>query len=594
VAGSGDNGFRVAWLGFESYSAGIYCARVSADGVLVDTSGVFVASFWVDPDELWPPRLSLACNGHDFLAVWGTDEDYVGSARINREGVPHDTLGSPLVPETFSYTSDPAVASNGDGWFAVWEDDRAGVDIYGARVKADGAVRDPTGILLSSSVNNQWGPSVSFNGSLFFVVWESWDTDFEVSNIYGIRIGPDGAVLDPAGFRICTAPGNPYEPAVGSDGTNFLAVWVDGRSGRSALYGARVTSAGTLLDSSGIPISTGADGYANPAVAFDGMNYLVVWEVVHGDSDDIRGARVTRSGRVLDTVALPISLAPNMQNVPKVAFADTTYLVVWGDHRGPSQDIYAARVTRSGRALDPLGRPVSLGAHNQSGPAIAYDGRQFLVTWSDGRNGSTDIYGARVTAGGDVLDPYGIAISRSVHAKWNSAVGFDDSDFAVVWEDWVGATATIHGAKVSRSGVVLDTGRVTGELGDQETPALAHGPGTELFLIYSGWTDAANGRWFQAYRLWGRFDPFPGEVRPSTIPLFPGAEMSIINNVLRVPSPLTLEARTRYVLVNAAGRAVLELHAGDNDVSGLAPGVYFQVHRPAGSTANRRKVVIVR
>lgn len=593
VAGSDGNGFMVDWVGCNYFNTAIYCARVSADGALVDTSGTFVASFWLDPDALFFPRLALACNGRDFLAVWGTDEGYVGSARISREGVPYDTLGSPVILDTLE-TWNPAVASNGDGWFVVWEDYRTDADIYGARVAADGAVRDSLGILLSSSVNNQDSPAESFNSSLFFVVWESWDPDYEVSNVYGIRIGPDGAILDSAGFRICTAPGNPYEPAVGSDGADFLAVWVDGRGGRQALYGARVTGAGTLLDSSGIPISSGADRYANPAVAFDGVNYLVVWEAAHGDSDDIRGARVTRSGNVLDTTALPISLALNRQYAPAVAFGDTTCLVVWGDHRGSAEDIYAARVTRSGHVLDPRGRAISFAAGDQFGPSIAYDGRQFLATWCDGRNGSTDIYGARVTAGGEVLDPNGIAISRSDDAKWRSAVGFDDSNFAVVWEDWNDDIAMIHGARVSRSGAVLDSGRVLGQLGDEETPSLAHGPGTELFLVYSGWTDVANGHRFQAYRLWGRFDPFPGEARPMAAQLTPGSEMSILRDVLVVPTPLIPEARTRHVLVNATGRKVLDLHPGDNDVSGLAPGIYFQVRRTAGLVDNRRKVVVVR
>jgi hypothetical protein len=45
-------------------------------------------------------------------------------------------------------------------------------------------------------------------------------------------------------------------------------------------------------------------------------------------------------------------------------------------------------------------------------------------------------------------------------------------------------------------------------------------------------------------------------------------------------------------LLDAAGRKVMELHTGANDVSRLAPGVYFVKVNGALSTVNARKVVI--
>jgi hypothetical protein len=84
-------------------------------------------------------------------------------------------------------------------------------------------------------------------------------------------------------------------------------------------------------------------------------------------------------------------------------------MVVWQDYRaGLYYDIYSARVSKSGVLLDSTGIALSTAETSQLAPAIAFDGTNYLTVWQDGRTGSYDIYGTRVSPSGVVLDPAGL------------------------------------------------------------------------------------------------------------------------------------------------------------------------------------------
>ncbi|MCX6844419.1 MAG: hypothetical protein NTX53_19325, partial [candidate division WOR-3 bacterium] len=155
----------------------------------------------------------------------------------------------------------------------------AGRETSGAERLAldDGEFLIDTSSTLVPAPYNQKDPAVAFDGANFLVVWEDYGSDYY--GIYGARVTPQGTLLDPSGLAISQAAYNDqYSPALGFDGTNFLVVWQDNRGGPSDIYGARVTPAGTVLDPSGLAISQAAYSQYSPALGFDGTNFLVVWE----------------------------------------------------------------------------------------------------------------------------------------------------------------------------------------------------------------------------------------------------------------------------------------------------------------------------
>jgi hypothetical protein len=308
----------------------------------------------------------------------------------------------------------PALGFDGTNYFAAWEDWRNGdLDTFGARISTAGSLLDPGGILLSGATSHQATTALAFDGTNYLVSWEdhrsgtSWD-------VYGARVSPGGRVLDQNGIPISTGAGDEWRPALAFDGTNYLVAW-DVSSGLNVdVYGARVSPDGTVLDPAGIPISTAADDQLRPAISFDGTNYLVVWEVYAGGSFDIYGSRVSPGGAVLDPAGIPLSTAVGRQRGPTVAFDGTNYLVAWLDNRAGNWDIYASRVSPGGSVLDSDGIPISTAADTQADPSVAFDGTNYLVAWDDHRSGTSyHIYGARVTPAGSVLDPDGVLFSTA-------------------------------------------------------------------------------------------------------------------------------------------------------------------------------------
>ena len=105
-----------------------------------------------------------------------------------------------------------------------------------------------------------------------------------------------------------------------------------------------------------------------------------------------------------------------LQRQAACAFGKDCYLVAWCDGTlqadRPTADIYAARIDHAlGKSLDPAGIRVCAAADFQERPAVAFDGTNFLVVWQDFRNGRDyDIYAARVSPQGRVLDPDGFPV----------------------------------------------------------------------------------------------------------------------------------------------------------------------------------------
>jgi len=482
--------YLVVWADSRSSGAtDIYGARVSPAGTVLDVAGIAISTA---PGAQQSP--AVAFDGTNYLVGWQdnrTDSDYeVYAARVSRAGAVLDPGG--IGVSTGHFDGAPKLAFDGTNYLLAWTDGRSSsFDVYGARVSRAGTVLDPGGIAISTATSDQQPEALAFDGSNYLVVWRDRRSGTN-SDIYAARVSPAGNVLDPAGIPISTAPNDQLFPTVAFDGTNSLVAWHDYRSGSGDIYGARVSRGGTVLDPTGIPISTATGTQIYPAAAFDGTRYLVVWEDRRSGSDHVYGARVTPGGTVVDPGGIAITMGDLNQSFPAVAFDGTNYLVAFTTF-GDTSDLQCARVSPGGSVLDPDGINITKGINEQWSPAVAFDGTNYFVVWQDARTPSYDVYGARVTPSGAILDGGGIAIARGGRSQLAPAVAFDGSDYLVAWSELranEGGNYDIYGARVSPAGTVLDPAGIgiSTASGTQAAPAVTSGGGNSLVV----WEDGRN------------------------------------------------------------------------------------------------------
>lgn len=248
-----------------------------------------------------------------------------------------------------------------------------------------------------------------------------------------------------------------YGGSVAVGPQNTLVTWVDYRRTMDLaheIYGTRLGPLGEALDGDGIPLTGNCDGGA--AVAALGSQFLIVWS----RGPTIYARRMTSAGELLDAqpiivISNPAHPYPELVNREFSVAADgANFWVAWSDDRSmPAgtpeyqrydyQDIYAARISPAGRVLDPRGIRICTRRANQTAPKLSP--RADFIVWVDQRPTARSIFGARLHPRGLVLDPQGFRIMISTN-QYTSApdVSGNGRGWLVVW----GEPSAIYGAQV--------------------------------------------------------------------------------------------------------------------------------------------------
>jgi MYXO-CTERM domain-containing protein len=443
VASDGTD-YLVVWT-----SAGLYGARVTADGRVLDRLG-----FRISQSPLAAQQPSVIWEGSQYLVVWrGVDVsgspflNYTVGARVSPSGAVDPEF---IISQSNSVVGKPVAALRGPESLVVWADGLGTTtgpgalrQILGARVAAGGGVLDAADLPISASPGLAALPTVASNGAGYLVAWaDTRDSATNGVDVHAVQVdatgtpGPDLALV--------AVPGSQSLPTAASDGVGYFVVWTDNRNVATNgvdLYGTYIDGSGTVVTPDGTPIVTTTTSQTQPDLAWDGAEFVLAWS----EGGDIHAARMNGDGSLVDPAGFVVSATPHSEVSPRVVVSSAGALIVWEDDNGASaSDIYAARVVGD-TVLDPSRILITAATHFDNTPAIASNGVEYLVVWEDTRNNPynpiqghyvTDIYGVRVDAGGNVLDPSALAISTASASQLHPAVASNGTDFMVVWYDY--------------------------------------------------------------------------------------------------------------------------------------------------------------
>ena len=244
-----------------------------------------------------PPLVSF--DGSNYLLVWadaaggGSDSSDIHGRFISPQG---SLVGSAFGIASGTMATDVGgVQFDGTNYLVVWEANTRSTNLLPS---IQGQFVDPSGnlqgslIQITSDPQIQKLPCLAFDGANYLVVWASQMAGTSLWEFKGRLVSRTGVLLSP--FSISQTPaGSPSQVAASCGTSNSLVVWSreDGPYvGRDScsfgsifytnywpmIYGRLVSREG-CTEGSELAISHARGGQSDPAVAFDGTNFLVVW-----------------------------------------------------------------------------------------------------------------------------------------------------------------------------------------------------------------------------------------------------------------------------------------------------------------------------
>jgi hypothetical protein len=328
----------------------IRAERVARDGRLLGGRWVAAGS----GAERRYPDVAYNNQSNDYLVVWVEEAGGVSYVKTQRLWADGELKGGPVTvfsgvigAQTSAYPA-VAYASTSDNYLVVWELEvliptpapgHTVTSIVGRVVDSDGSTPFPEFVISQDpDTKPREQPDLAYNrhANGFLVVWQQWDSTYNLWDIHGRLINGDGGTPF-ASFLIDNWMVNTTAPAVAaipstSTSYKYLVVWEKLGVGGRDIYARLIEENGTPAPGGFYVSADTTIDESAPAVAGDeaGQRYLVTWRHPLGVVDvPIHGRAVSTGGDLLYGEA---EFGGPTADYPAVAAGSTgTFLVAWQD-----------------------------------------------------------------------------------------------------------------------------------------------------------------------------------------------------------------------------------------------------------------------
>lgn len=430
--------FVITWASFNlPITHGVYAQRFDSSGNRL--AGNFMVSETQGTAHF--PAIASDYVGN-FVVTWvdlrfGQDHPHIYAQMYNSAGGP---LGTNFrVCDDFGVADQwyPEIAANGSGRFAVvWLDYRDFGDIY-AQIYDSTAVAIADNFKVNDTLEGIWGvnwPAIDINAIGDFVV--TWQDDRNGNlDIYAQMYQSDGTPLGP-NFKVNNATDTadqawPHVAITGNRG--FVITFSDtlAQKGEQNILAQRFDPAGNPL---GVNFWVGSGYYSTVAADHHG-NFVIVWDNRNPHVWDIFAQRYDSLGTPMGpTFKVNDDAGNHAQWYPDIAMdCSGNFIITFSDMRNGFYEVYAQRYDSTGARL---GSNFKVFDGTGYGARVAMDcSGSFVVTWID--NNILDVYGRRFnssgTPSGDIFQiPNPDYVS---FAQTQPAVAASNYNFYFAWQD---------------------------------------------------------------------------------------------------------------------------------------------------------------
>ena len=435
----------------------IYASTVSSGGAV---AAPFAIRIWHNVRYL--PAIAARGGSNEYLVAW-TDRGALTQDDIFAQRVRHDgsLLGGHLSVALGRKGQElPRAAFNPSAqeYLVVWQDYRDGADyvLYGRRLSSSGGLLGSELIIANAAMlHGDAAVTYSPTANQYLVVWQQVTSPASGYDIYAQRLSATGQKVGAAIFVSAgTNTTDEGQPCVAwnSNRNEYYVAWHAFTDARWRIYGQRVSAAGQLLGSNTL-LSYGSQFTHAARLAYNSQldEYLVVWQDTRQDSRiDIYAQRVGGLGaRIGDN--MPVSTAPGSKGFCDVAYraGHNEYLVVWGDSRDASANIYGQRLTAAATLLG-AEIPVATDDLSQYAPSVAYVAAsdQYLVSWREAHEATDfDLYARTITAAGAPQARFAVTTAPEVQSRGEMAYNSATGQVLLVWDDFRAQNYDIYGQR---------------------------------------------------------------------------------------------------------------------------------------------------